>query len=225
MNKKITVFYLARKLNGLKPLLDFVATYTSNDAGIDHDLIIIYKGFSDSSEIEIYEREIFNIAHGYLIVDDNGFDLGAYFKAYQYTDSGSLCFLNSFSLILSKNWLLKLSEQLAPCNVGMVGATGSAGTIRPRFRVGLRDSSQKTLLGLLRKILMYPFQIILFFILFPKFPNYHIRTNGFMIKRDVMDRIRIKNIDNKIKAYALESGKFNITRQIEGMGLECLVVK
>ena len=68
MNKKITVFYLARKLNGLKPLLDFVATYTSNDAGIDHDLIIIYKGFSDSSEIEIYEREIFNIAHGYLIV-------------------------------------------------------------------------------------------------------------------------------------------------------------
>lgn len=224
MNKKITVFYLARNLNGLKPFLDFLETYKGNDAGIDHDLIIIYKGFADSSEIEDYEFQLQDIPHGYIHVDDEGFDLGAYFKASLTTDSESLCFLNSFSLILSKNWLLKMSIQLAPFNVGMVGATGSAGTIRPRFRVGLRTSSPKTLLELLRKILWYPFQITLFMFLFPRFPNYHIRTNGFMIKKDVMYRLRKSKIHNKVQAYTMESGKFNLTKQVEKMGLECLVV-
>ena len=59
---------------------------------------------------------------------------------------------------------------------------------------------------------------------FDHFPNHHIRTNGFMIMRETMLKIRRGVLLTKMQAYILESGKHSITKQIESMGLRSIVV-
>ncbi|MEE9188954.1 MAG: hypothetical protein V3U36_06260, partial [Anaerolineales bacterium] len=59
---------------------------------------------------------------------------------------------------------------------------------------------------------------------FLKFPNYHIRTNSFMIERDTMLKIRRGMLLTKMQAYILESGKYGITKQMELMGFRPIVV-
>jgi hypothetical protein len=59
---------------------------------------------------------------------------------------------------------------------------------------------------------------------FDPFPNYHIRTNGFMISRDLMRKIKYPSIVSKLDAYRFESGKHSLTKQIMSMNLSVLVV-
>lgn len=59
---------------------------------------------------------------------------------------------------------------------------------------------------------------------FDHFPNYHIRTNGFIIACDTMLKIHRGSLLTKMGAYRLESGKNSITKQIERMGLKSVVV-
>ena len=59
---------------------------------------------------------------------------------------------------------------------------------------------------------------------FKPFPNYHIRSNAFIISSANMKRIRRGRVNSKMDAYRLESGKNSITKQVERMGLRPLVV-
>lgn len=59
---------------------------------------------------------------------------------------------------------------------------------------------------------------------FEPFPNHHLRTNGFMARRDVFDRLRVGGLRRKIDAHALESGRNSFTRQVERLGMKALVV-
>jgi hypothetical protein len=60
--------------------------------------------------------------------------------------------------------------------------------------------------------------------LFSPFPNYHIRTNAFMISRDLMCKLHCNGIYSKLGAYKFESGRNNMTRQILRMKLVALVI-
>ena len=59
---------------------------------------------------------------------------------------------------------------------------------------------------------------------FPQFPNYLVRTNGFMASREVLLRVRIKPVVFKLSAFMLESGHRGLTRQVMDMNLKALVV-
>lgn len=59
---------------------------------------------------------------------------------------------------------------------------------------------------------------------FPEFPNHHIRTNAFMIKRDRFLRLRRPIFREKIDACFFESGKDSMTHQILAAGLKTKVV-
>lgn len=217
----ICVIHLVRKKNGLEPFRSFVSSYMGHRAGVEHDLMIIYKGFSSKADMAPYEKLLQSVPHSNMQVADIGYDLRAYFFAAEKLNNKYLCFLNSFSIILEHEWLSKLYQHITQPNVGLVGATGCWGSLI----IG-KQSTNKNLpvwKKILRKLLwrvirMYMRQYFL------DFPNPHVRTNGFMISRNVMLRIKKGLILTKLHAYRLESGKQSITKQVMGMGLKPIVV-
>jgi hypothetical protein len=58
---------------------------------------------------------------------------------------------------------------------------------------------------------------------FPRFPNAHIRSNGFMIDRKLLLSIS-PEVNSKLDAYEFESGVNSLSSRITSLGLECLVV-
>jgi hypothetical protein len=217
----ICVVHLVRKKNGIEPFRNFLDSYLNHPAGVGHELLILFKGFSGSSDITPYESLLKNTPHTFLVLPDTGFDLGPYFVAAERSNCRYLCFLNSFSLVQANDWLLKLYRQITKPGVGLVGATGSWGSMCPG-----RLTTKKAL-PLWKKLLrplVWRMIRAYFRLYFEPFPNSHIRTNGFMVSRDAMLKIRRGPLLTKMHAYRLESGKNSITRQIERMGLEAIVV-
>lgn len=217
----ICVVHLVRKKNGTEPFRIFLESYLNNQAGIEHTLLIIYKGFNGKSDVAAYENLLAGIPHTFLFLSDIGFDLRPYFIAAYKSESKYLCYLNSFSVILGDNWLLKLYTQIKKPDVGLVGATGSWGSICPG------PYTKKNNIPLWKKLLRplaWRLARIYFSRYFHNFPNAHIRTNGFMVARDNMIKIRSRHLLFKMDAYFLESGKKSITRQIQGLRLSAIVV-
>lgn len=216
---EVCVVHLVRKKNGMEPFLSFIESYLKNPAGMSHDLLILYKGFFRQCDIAAYEALLKDIPHSYLQVADFGFDLRPYFIAAERYDSRYFCFLNSFSIILDRDWLLKLYRHIVEPGVGIVGASGSWGCIRPgQVRNGAawyRRWLRHFVLMCLGRYLGSRFDA---------FPNFHIRSNGFMIARANMLKIRHGMILSKMQAWMLESGKNGITKQIEQAGLKPIVV-
>lgn len=217
----ICVVHLVRKKNGLEPFRHFLASYLDHPAGMDHDLLILYKGFNREAGISPYEKLLEDVPHSFLMVADFGFDLRPYFIAAEKHPSQYFCFLNSFSVILDKDWLFKLYRHINQPGVGLVGATGSWGSICPKH---LRAKENMLLWEKLLRPLAWKVLRAYRGMYFDDFPNYHIRTNGFMITRETMIKIQRGFILTKMHAYRLESGKNSITRQAEQMGLKCMVI-
>lgn len=217
----ICVVHLVRKKNGIEPFRNFLDSYVNHPAGVGHKLLILFKGFSVKSDITPYENLLKNIPHTFLLLSDFGFDLRPYFVAAERSNCRYLCYLNSFSHIQDDNWLLKLYRQITTPGIGLVGATGSWGSICPG------PLTTKKTLPLWKKLLrplVWRAIRSYFRLYFEPFPNAHIRTNGFMVSRDTMLKMHRGLLFTKMHAYRLESGKNSITRQIERMGLEAIVV-
>ena len=218
---EICVVHLVRKNNGIDPFRGFLESYLEYPAGADHELLILYKGFSSDFDVAPYEELLKSTPHTFLIVSDFGFDLGSYFIAAEKCNSKYFCFLNSFCVILDKNWLLKLYHHISEPGVGLVGTTGSWGSLCPRKKP--YNKNMHYMVKLVRSLTL-PVLRPLIGAYFDYFPNYHIRTNGFMIARDIMLRITRAILFTKLQAFYLESGKKSITNQILKMGLKPIVV-
>jgi hypothetical protein len=214
----ICVVHLVRKKNGTEPFRNFLQSYLKHQAGIEHTLLIIYKGFSGKSDVAAYENLLEGIPHTCLFLSDIGFDLRPYFIAARKSKSKYLCFLNSFCVILDDNWLLKLYTHIEKPGVGLVGATGSWGSIGP--------GPVKTLPPWKKILRSFAWRLFARYLklYFSPFPNPHIRTNGFMISNDNMRNIRHGFLFAKMHTFRLESGKNSITSQIKKMGLSAIVV-
>ena len=241
---EIGVVHLVRKKNGIAPLEKFLASYLKYSAGIDHDLVLIFKGFQPGQITEGYDRLLAGVPHKRLFVHDTGFDLTSYFEAIKCLEYRYFCFLNSFSRILADDWLRKLHRWVTAEGVGLVGATGSyqsfttnhhernrrlsalgtATRFRQRIKHVISDVNPRLIalrtaswvLGGLG--LWDPARY------FPAFPNYHIRTNAFMASRETLTQIRIWPMVFKLSAFIFESGNESLTNQIIRLGLRPLVV-
>jgi len=217
----ICVVHLVRRKNGMEPFRSFLASYLENSAGVDHELLILYKGFFREAGIVPYEELLKDVPHSFLTIADFGFDLRSYFIAAEKCNSKYYCFLNSFSVILDKDWLLKLYQHISQPGVGLVGVTGSWGSICPRQEIYNKNMPywKKTV-----RPMVLPTLKAFYGMYFDYFPNYHIRTNGFMIARNIILKIRRGAIFTKMQAYCLESGKRGITKQVQRLGLKPIVV-
>ena len=209
----VAVCYLARAVEGLEPVKRFIRSYEDYPSGFGHELVVLYKGFDglDKQPWRTILGE--HVRHEYDFADtgftDVPFHLTAARLEYDY-----FLFLNTFSYFVVPNWLGMLMAAAEDPKVGAVGATASyesaaAFRMPGRYRLPIGRRHQIYL----RNWWFYP-----------PFPNYHLRSNGFLVSRAIMKRIKLPRIEKKEDAYLFESGKRSFTRQVEAMGKEVRVV-
>lgn len=121
----VAVAYLARMAEGLDPLRRFIQSYVRHVAGIEHDLVVIYKGFTQATSLNAARSVFSSIRHIGIEVSDDGFDIGAYLAVAPRIDHDYVCFMNTFTEIEADEWLLKLHRHASSPRTGIVGAMGS----------------------------------------------------------------------------------------------------
>lgn len=238
------VVHLVRHANGPGAPEEFLASYERHDSGTAHDLVLLCKGFHDPASLAPLRRRARHLRAHELIVADDGLDVTAYLAAARALPHRRLCFLNSYAEILAPSWLALLSAALDVPRAGVAGATGSWGSHRsfalsllrlpngyrgalgdrramgPAFRsVGTapqldrRRRFVKAALDLPREIAGYP-----------GFPAPHVRTNAFVIDRELLLSLRVGAVATKSAAYRFEGGARGLTGQLHTRGLLALLV-
>ena len=173
----------------------FIKAYRRFCPAVPHELYVVNKGFSAEQLSEQYI--LFNdLTLRFINVDDQGLDLEAYRKAANRIEEPIIYFMNTHSEPLQHGWLDKVYDVFTSNpQVGLVGCSGSTETQHP-FVAG-----------------------------FSQYPNYHIRTNGFMIARqDFLDMVGDRPLETKIQAYQFEGGRQSLTWMIQASGREAVVV-
>ena len=231
--KSITVVHLVRAANGVKPLRDFLDSYCVCSAGAQHELMFVLKGFKHRTLSREYEDQLGRCAHRRIFVGDWGYDITAYFRAARETNSGYLIFLNSFSRILEQDWLAKMHAVAKQPGVGLVGATGSHQGTRvdlmnfPRMiKLAERAKWKQIILDIpkMKEANKIRLRALARFARLPLFPNPHVRTNAFMLQRDLLLRLTPQTTVTKRSAYLFEHGRNGMTRQVLRAGLRPVVV-
>jgi len=245
----VAVVHLVRRANGETPFLRFLQSYRNHPAGVEHELILLMKGFDSDAEAAAYRGHAEDVSSRWISVSDHGYDVTAYLFAGRELPHERLCFVNSFSSILIDSWLELLSSALERPGVGLVGATGSWGSQLSHIRFDLRlgglysrlyEDRTRTQLrlqeiageaggqvrrrGKIAHKLDTALGMIRRCVSFEPFPAHHVRTNGFLISRDVLRRIEPGRQRGKLDAWRLESGRRSLTRQVEAMSLSAVVV-
>ncbi len=216
----ICVVHLVRAKNGWAPFEAFATSYRMHAAGMAHDLLIVLKGFSGDDAVQPFLQEAGALGARTFAISDLGFDLRAYHLAAQFFDYSYFCFLNSFSEILGDDWLAKMYAVIQTQGVGLVGATASCESMYTNVLVEKASQTEASLLRRLATAVRSGYCRLCF----DPFPNYHIRTNAFLIPRSVMLRVWPQWMPAKRGAYLLEAGRNNLTKRINRSGLSAMVV-
>jgi hypothetical protein len=241
---ELAVVHLVRYANGMEPFEAFLESYDRHEAGQDHDLILLFKGFPSVAELAPYRRRAGARAKGEVRVSDAGLDLAAYRAAMQELRHDRLCFVNSFTTVLADGWLHLLSRALDQPGAGVVGATGSWGSHRSfaffllhlpngyhgalgeRGAVGpaFRSVGPAPQIGRVRRLARAARDIPREIVGYPGFPAPHVRTNAFMIERALLVSLTSGRLRNKSASYRFEAGTHGLTGQVRARGLQPLVV-
>src|SRR4051794_36449264 len=192
---EVCVVHLVWAPLGPEPVERFAASYRAHPAGLAHRLVLLLNGFGDAlAELPALD----GVAPEPARVPEPALALPAYAHAARRLDASHLCFVNSHSELLADGWLAKLHAALAAPGVGLAGATGSYET--PHSINPLRRRR------------------------WPRFPNPHIRTNGFIVERDLFRALHWPDVRTKVRAWELESGRAGMTAQIRARGMQAVVV-
>lgn len=230
----VAVLHLVRAGNGIEALQRFLTSYDENPGGLDHKLIIIFKGFGSHEDAKPCADLLGSRRYEAVHCSDDGFDVDTFIRVALTKAHSLYCFLNSFSILKDPEWLLKMHRQLIKTGVGLVGATGSYESlyntlVRNRSHLGYEPLVRLSLFGRaagwrdhLRRLVT--FRDLRFLMMFGPFPNAHIRTNAIMIKRETLVKIRLWPMKKKMDVYRFESGKNSLTRQVQRMNLTTLIV-
>lgn len=218
----ISVVHLVWRPLGPAVLAQFVAAYRRHAAGVPHQLVVVYNGFAGSADRAPYEDLLAGVEHQPLVLPRPVQDLPAYRAAARALAGEYVCFLNSYSEPLAPGWLAHLHAHAARPGVGLVGASGSweshASIVARLLRLNGRGP---------RALAVYAYgwaHVQRAARMYDPFPNHHVRTNGFMLRRELMLALRWPAIRTKADALAFESGRAGLTRQVEARGLGVLVV-
>jgi hypothetical protein len=240
----ICVAHLVRKANGPDQLRAFVESYGRYSAGVDHELVLLMKGFADEEDARVAAAPAKGLFSQLLLLPDAGYDIGAYSTAANDLEYESFCFLNSFSRVRGNEWLAKMSAALGG-RVRLVGASGSFGShlswVLLHFGLGAYRTAFTRVPGAQRSLEKYrqtigdrrswprraldaSRQLVPYVLAFESFPSHHIRTNAFLMPRDAFRAILGKEIRTKADAWKFESSRRSLTRRVESSGYEAVVV-
>jgi hypothetical protein len=237
MKRGITVVYLARAAEGLEPLRAFSESYRRHPAGTEHELCVIYKGFTRRRDLRGAREALDGIEDRSVDFEDVGLDIGAYLRAARTSERELFCGLNTFSTILHDGWLGRLAEELDRPGVGLTGASasyesfgtssafhrrvtaamarGAPGLSEPYAYMNASSSSplRERIHGLALRAL------------FRSFPHPHVRSNAFLVDRRRLLRARPGRIDRKTLALLFESGRWwGLSRRVHTEGLSLRLV-
>jgi hypothetical protein len=271
--RQLAVVYLARQAEGLDAVRRFARSYQRFHAGVPHDLVVLFKGYRATAELE-QTRAIFSgLPHLAMGIDDSGFDIGAYFKAARQIDHPWVCFVNTYTEIAADGWLAALHRHASMPHVGVAGAMGSYESLGSSLMLTQEVRQQCRSNAVARDAQIahyYSFMIYdadgrtveadtprrssaltkvprrlyrayrnarhrvgvclgisrnhVTLSQFPRFPNPHIRSNGFMMLRERLLGMNFPSPKSKWDAYAFESGPRSLTAQLRRDGLAAVVV-
>jgi hypothetical protein len=214
---ELCVVHLVRAANGIAPFRRFIESYIRYRAGVQHEFVLLFKGFGSEREAAPYRELVDGLGAEVMFVADDGFDLNAYAQAARQLEHCRLCFVNSHTRVLSGDWLAPLTRWVSEPGVGLVGATG---TFESHLQGAARGGeSTQSLLWLRRRVAVRKLRAH-----FPPFPNPHLRSNAFLADRELVLELGLERAVDKDAAHGLESGWHSITRQVLAMGLRVLVV-
>src|SRR5205823_4773374 len=161
----------------------------------------IFKGFKDNQVPAEYVRMLEDFRYANLFVADSGFDIRPYRSALESFSQPYFCFLNSFSRPLDRNWLAKLNGYVRLPGVGLVGASGSWESM---YSNALSQGEPDRRVSFAAR-LWSPFRRVSCKLFFTPFPNYHVRTNAFIISRGLALECWPRFIPTKRTAYLFEA--------------------
>ncbi|MDB4879085.1 MAG: hypothetical protein JWL60_531, partial [Gemmatimonadetes bacterium] len=232
---------------GVQPLERFLATYRSVPAGRPHRLLVVLNGFTGVDPAP-WRHVLRQTAHDELQLPAPVQDIPAYAAAARHASEPLVCFCNSWSEPLAPGWLALLASHATRPEVGLVGASGSweshrsnlVGELSPgglaralRRRLGGTSSTSRAVevarppaarSSLPGALVRYGRALGEARAHFDRFPSPHIRTNGFMLRRELWASLQVGDIHDKFDALRFESGRAGLTGQVEARGLRALVV-
>ena len=276
----VGVIYLAWHALGCDVFRQFVESYKRFPAGCEHDLIVIYAGFQSQAELNNAKAVFRDIPHIQVEFTELMLDIGYYLETARRVSHEFLCFLNTYTRLLTPNWLAHLHTHASRPDVGIVGATasyeslfdsmglyqkaiwvtGQSGnriTERADYYLGfilryncpgaivepvalpvrsafarwkarvvqyIRESEQDAGFREHWRKLTAPGVAFADYLRFPAFPNPHVRSSGFMVRRTRLLAFDSSQIKTKYDACAFESGLDSLTAQVRREGLAALVV-
>jgi hypothetical protein len=212
---RIGVVYLARARDGIEAAERFLFSYAAYPAGLPHELLIVHKGLH-KADARRREDLFGKVPHGKLFMADFGFDIRAYRMAAEGLACEHLLFFNTFSEILGAGWLEKPYSLVTKPGVGLVGATGSWESMYANVLAEKPAGAAERATHWLRKTSCR--------FCFAPFPNYHVRTNAFIMQRELMLKLWPRLVLTKRGAYLLENGANSLTRRVVQRGLKVMVV-
>jgi hypothetical protein len=220
---KVVVVHIVWRDFGITPFEQFIGSYVSKRSGCEHTLLLVLKGFTEEMHLEKYRHILRGVRHQALRLPSTGLDIGSYLSAAAQTEGDYFCFLNSNSVLLGDDWLEKLYAHAQRKTVGVAGATGSWQSLSSDFPQHHERAADQpsTIRRRLRTSFANHWRHRLYY---PVFPNPHIRTNAFMLRRTVLDELHLKRFRTRIDTSRYESGRSSLTKLIECMNLEALVV-
>jgi hypothetical protein len=283
MKSDSAVFYLARHAEGLPPLRRFVESYKKHPAGIEHQFVVIFKGFERVTDLDAARGEFAGLPHTEIRISDEHFDIGAYLYGAANIETDYVCFLNTHTQILASSWLSHLRSAMNDPSIGLAGAFASFESLfdslavtskavwlagiecipfderladcyrfilkmhAPKFlaneppwrhlmrRSGLKWAWRRFVRRAGPKEIESRWQAYWatvyrpgghygFLERFPRFPNPHLRSNGFIIERDTLLRLFPEIQPTKHAAYAFESGDNSLSAQVIRTGKKLALV-
>ena len=230
----ICLFHLVWAPLGLDRFRAFLDSYRDRPTGVPHRLHILFNGFAHPDEVTPYRQLLDGIEHESTVLPAPVQDIQAYLEGARVVDAEFVCFLNSYSVILQADWLARLHHHASRASVGLVGATGTYESFLTAF-LTMNASGPLRLganpLGWPRKLLGWSKRGLRRRIFEPRyakdhdpFPNPHLRTNAFMIRRALLLGLGFGAIRSKQDALIFENGNRSLTRRVRDAGGAVLIV-
>jgi hypothetical protein len=199
----ICVGFLVGPPLGMDALAGFLHSVREHPPGAPHRLVALANGLRSRDLPAELEHGSDWPAHEIEWLDENRIDLAVYREFAEQVSEPFVCFLNSYCRPLAGGWLAAMAAHCRRDDIGIVGTTGSYESFYTSARWPVRFRHRRS---------------------FPPFPNPHVRTNSFMLARELMLDLDWGEIRRKRDAWRLESGYGSVTRQVLDRGLRPVVV-
>ena len=199
--KKIVIGYLSSGYVKTSYLKSFLDSFKKFNPGYPYELVICFKKLSNIEKtkrlklVKHMKVEIFNDKNV-----DNDHEWGTLKRLCELKKNRIIFWMNDYGHPQKKNWLKIIMKHYKENRF-----LGTSGSCSSHYSNSFYRHNEDSYLDAF-------FKIVYFFFTVPKFPNCHVRTNGFLIRsKDFLEFIKDKFVNSKFKSFLIESGYNSIT--------------